>query len=98
MLCSATDPALQLIFSFAGNKFTPTDKLSYADVTISMEAMLMCLELVLFAVAFFFVYSHRPYTSGSTGAGYRGGPLGVRALVNALSPIHIIRDTISLFQ
>ena len=88
--------ACQLVFSFAGARFTPSTTLSYLDLTVSLPAIIFCLEMVIFSTIFHFVYSYSPYlTKRQSGrSAYRGGPLGLFALGTAFSPVDIVSGII----
>ena len=65
-------------------------------MTVSIPAMLLCLEMALFAVAFHLVYSYRPYRTEEAGATYQGGPLGIRAVAMAFNPARVIADVVRI--
>ncbi|KAJ5149524.1 hypothetical protein N7448_001102 [Penicillium atrosanguineum] len=70
------------------NALKPTSTLSYSDVNFGIPSMLICLQMVPFAL--FFPYSYRvsPYINAGP---YEGGFLGVRAWIGVLNPMEILR-------
>ncbi|RAK77554.1 OSTA/TMEM184 family protein [Aspergillus fijiensis CBS 313.89] len=78
----------------------PNAQLTYADVNIGIPTMVICIQMVPFALFFHYAYSVRPYVirrtlptleassnpayEAVTELRYRGGPLGVRAWVAML--------------
>ncbi|MCJ1250706.1 hypothetical protein MMC30_007934 [Trapelia coarctata] len=82
-----------LAFSIAGARFGPTDKFAYVDMIVSIPAILICLEMVIFAFVFHFIYSFTPYVAENRAASaYQGGPFGIFAIGQALNIFDIFRE------
>jgi len=77
-----------------------SSRLSYNDIYYGIPSILICGEMVLFALFHFYAYSARAYfirsgvpiaeTQKWTASGYHGGPLGIKAFLLALSPFEIL--------
>ncbi|RAL13081.1 OSTA/TMEM184 family protein, partial [Aspergillus homomorphus CBS 101889] len=81
-------------------------QLTYADVKIGIPTMVVCIQMVPFALFFHYAYSIRPYVirktlptvqpslnpayAAVTELRYQGGPLGVRAWLGLLDPREIL--------
>ncbi|KAJ5190997.1 uncharacterized protein N7498_009982 [Penicillium cinerascens] len=70
------------------NTLKPTSTLSYGDTNIGIPNLLICLQMVLFALFFPYAYRVSPYINGGP---YKGGSLGGRAWIGMLSPMEILR-------
>ena len=78
---------------------SPSSRLSYNDIYYGIPSILICGEMVLFALFHLYAYSARPYFIHSgfsaieahkPGAQkYHGGPLGLKAFLMALNPAEI---------
>lgn len=63
--------------------------MSYVDIGFGIPAVILCVELFLVSIFLHFAYPWRPYV----GAGnYRGGPLGIAAILSALNPTDVLRS------
>ncbi|CAD6591395.1 MAG: hypothetical protein ASARMPRED_005372 [Alectoria sarmentosa] len=85
----------------------PSATLSYNDFYFGIPSILICGEMVLFSMFNFYAYSVKPYTLSSSsfgcgiesqaskgGARYRGGFLGIDALLAAVNPMEIARGLV----
>ena len=80
----------QIIFTIlhSANALNPTSTLSYDDLTFGIPNLLLCAEMILFALLQFYAYNVGPYKASSK----QGGPL--TALVSAASPVEIFQSLI----
>ncbi|MCJ1380884.1 hypothetical protein MMC17_003993 [Xylographa soralifera] len=84
-----------MVFSFAGARFTPSTKFAYLDMTVSLPAIIYCLEMVIFSVLFHVAYSFRPYiVKQSSSSSYQGGVFGIFGIVAAFNPVDIVREIV----
>jgi hypothetical protein len=82
---------LILTFLTSSNVIHTTKYLSYHDVTVGLSMLILSLEMPFFAIFMLFSFSCKPYKRGSSR--YHGGPLGMKAIIEAL----LITDIISAF-
>lgn len=97
---------LQAIFSFlsSSNDLKPTNKITFNDLSVGVPNLILSLEMVLFALAFFYVYRTKPYyfKSGANNAvplghgGYQGGFMGIRAYGQAVNFVDILGGMVSI--
>ena len=77
----------------------PSARLSYNDINYGIPSILICGEMVAFALFQFYAYSAKPYyaddnnqlADGKDDVRYYGGPLGIKAFIAAASPGDIVR-------
>ncbi|MCJ1282678.1 hypothetical protein MMC26_002003 [Xylographa opegraphella] len=82
-----------IVFSFAGASFTPSTTFSYLDMTVSLPAIIYCLEMVIFSVLFHIAYSFRPYViKQPSNSSYQGGMLGIFGIVAAFNPVDLAHE------
>ncbi|KAJ5376953.1 hypothetical protein N7509_013839 [Penicillium cosmopolitanum] len=89
----------RIIFAIlrTANTLNPTAKLSYADVNIGIPNLIICLQMVPFALFFPYAYSVSPYLSVDSYHPYHGGFLGVNAWIGLFNPMEILRATAFAF-
>ena len=79
------------------NFIKATDKIQTPDIKVGIPAMLLCIEMAIFAVFHLWAFSYRPYSlhskvlmaeavPGEGPVAYRGGFLGSRAIVDSMNP------------
>lgn len=75
-------------------------KVTYNDITIGLQSLLVCIESLLCTISFYFFFRASEYRQvqkeeegGATLAVY--GPAG--ALVNSLNPVDLLRGVILAF-
>lgn len=78
----------------------PTKTLAYTDIKIGIPSVLLCIEMAFFSVLHIFAYPWKPYSVKSLDpmaadiadrSDYKGGKLGMKALVDAFNPWDIIK-------
>lgn len=75
----------------------PNSHLTCADISFGIPSILVCGEMALFSLFNLHAYRLAPYKSDGGGGktdNYRGGTLGVRALLMALNPMEIARGLV----
>lgn len=97
----------QIIFTILNSTgaLKPSSKFTYNDIYYGIPSILLCGEMIFFALFNYYAYSVKPYSitsssygaiesqkPGGAGSLYFGGPLGARALLMALNPIEVLRD------
>lgn len=81
---------LVLDFIAATGAIKPTTKISYGDISVGFNALLICFEMILFAILHLFAYPWSPYTVPNLPTS--PAPLGFRkAILDALNPWDIIK-------
>ncbi|TVY14449.1 Transmembrane protein, partial [Lachnellula arida] len=92
-----------LVFSFLQSSMKPTEHYTYNDLTIGLPNLLLSVEMVIFALAFLYVFrAHEYYANKGASVvplghgGYQGGFLGIKAIIKAFSIIDILKGIISL--
>ncbi|KAI5291745.1 hypothetical protein KEM54_000805 [Ascosphaera aggregata] len=73
----------------AGGTIHPTPKFAIQDIKVGITGLLLTVEMALFSLLHVFAFSARPYflkRLGSKAHHYSGGPLGVRAWIEAFNP------------
>lgn len=96
-----------IIISFltSGGLIKSTNKFQNPDIKIGIPSMLLCMEMAIFSLLHLWAFSWRPYDvknskslaaenapgwSGSR-ADYRGGFLGIKALMEAFNPWDLVK-------
>ncbi|KAF2423721.1 DUF300-domain-containing protein [Tothia fuscella] len=84
-----------------GAVLKPSDRIAYPDIKVGLPAMLLAVEMTIFAIMHIFAFSWKPYildktsTSYATGAPvpaqYHGGFLGVKALLDAFNLWDVVK-------
>ncbi|TVY40956.1 Transmembrane protein [Lachnellula occidentalis] len=92
-----------LVFSFLQSSMKPTDHYTYNDLTIGLPNLLLSVEMIVFALAFLYVFRAHEYYSNKVSSvvplghgGYQGGFLGIKAIIQAFSLIDIIKGIASI--
>ena len=74
----------------------PSARFSYNDINYGIPSILICGEMVVFALFQFYAYSAKPYYADNQLAGkdvrYYGGPLGIKAFIAAANPVDIVQE------
>lgn len=96
--------SLLISFLTSAGAIKSSDKFQTPDIKIGIPAMLLCIEMALFAIFHIFAFSWRPYVLGSakfiastaadgkpTPDRYKGGPMGVLAIVDAFNPWDMVK-------
>ncbi|KAF2718062.1 DUF300-domain-containing protein [Polychaeton citri CBS 116435] len=102
------------LLSSSKGPLQPTSKLNYQDIKVGIPAVLLCIEMAIFAVMHFFSFSWKPYNikrfstdptlapgagySGSLPTKYQGGKFGLKALADAFNPWDIIKASARGFR
>lgn len=79
-----------------------TDKLADQDIQIGLPNLILCVEMALFAILHFFAFPWHPYVLKNQQASddpqyingqiaYHGGPLGIKALIEAFNPWDLVK-------
>lgn len=90
----------------------PTNTLAYQDIKIGIPSVMLCIEMAAFSVMHMFAYPWKPYrieqnndplvTSGAGFSGglpeYKGGPFGIKAILDAFNPWDIIKALARAFR
>jgi hypothetical protein len=87
------------------NVLKPTSKLTYADLNLGIRNMIICVEMVPFALFFHYAYSCRPYIVRYPAEGenaqtrsYKGGFLGLRAWLMVWDPRELLQAIMFAFE
>ena len=96
------------VFTFLGGEITPTDKLSYDDITNKLPSLMICIEMIFFSIFFLYAYPWSPYVIRKhapetvdhqayslRSARYQGGFLGLKAIFSALNPAEILAGIVT---
>lgn len=89
-------------FLTSSGAITPSNTIQTPDIKIGIPCMLLCIEMALFAIFHFWSFSYRPYiltskhmasdaVPGETPRKYQGGFLGIKAFVDSMNPLDIIK-------
>jgi len=92
----------------------PSAKISYQDIKVGIPAVMLCIEMAIFAVMHLFAFPWKEYVidkhnpsnplamsgAGFSGASprYQGGFLGIKALADAFNPWDIIKASARGFR
>lgn len=96
---------ISILTSATFNVVKPNAKIAYPDLKVGIPSLLLCIEMAIFAVLHLFAFPWKPYTpSGAVGippyplspikntlGPKQGGPLGFKALVDAMNPWDLIK-------
>ena len=80
---------MQFVFSILKSKVTGNSKVTYDDITVGLPALLICIESVVFLVAFHFVFNAREYRGAKEEVNSAHGV--AQALLDALNPMDLLR-------
>ena len=100
------------LVSSSNGPLQPTAKIAYQDIKVGLPNVLLCIEMAIFAVMHIFAFPVKPYNikaysdpinepgSGYSGETlkYKGGPLGLYALMDALNPWDIMKASARGFR
>lgn len=88
-------------FLTSSGAIKPSKTIQTPDIKIGIPAMLLCIEMALFAIFHFWSFSYRPYiisskqmfVSGPEGEGarYQGGFLGMKAFIDSMNPWDFVK-------
>jgi hypothetical protein len=84
-----------------GAVIKPSDKLSYVDIKVGIPAVLLAIEMSIFAVMHIFAFSWKPYDirhNPDPSAKYTGGPFGVKALLDAFNLWDVVKASARGFK
>jgi hypothetical protein len=102
---SPLTPASQVIFWILRdtNNLGPTARLTYADVTIGIPALIICIQNVPLAIFFSYAYTCKPYvlpteTTAGEHPRYKGGFCGWKAWLAILNPGEVFRGLLFTFK
>jgi len=83
-----------------------SQKIQTPDIKVGIPSMLLCIEMALFAIFHLWSFSYKPYVIGSKqyqavyghlkeieAPRYHGGPLGVKAVIDAFNPWDLVKAT-----
>ena len=103
MLSSLAYIDMQLLISFltSGGRLQPTKRINYQDFKVGIPAMLLCIEMAIFAVLHLFAFSWKPYVVqahpvvgmewDASNEKYFGGKLGINAYIDAYNPWDLVK-------
>ncbi|KAF2763380.1 DUF300-domain-containing protein [Pseudovirgaria hyperparasitica] len=94
-------------FLVSSGAWKPSDTIDYPDIKVGIPSMLLCIEMALFAVLHIWSFSWKEYdlshktddtfTDGTSESApkssYQGGPLGIKALLDAFNPWDLVKST-----
>ena len=70
-----------------------TPRIAIQDFRVGLPAMLICLEMAVFAIMHYFSYSWKPYRVPSgEHESYYGGTFGIKAILDALNLWDIVKE------
>lgn len=89
-------------FLTSSGAIKPSKTIQTPDIKIGIPAMLLCIEMALFAIFHFWSFSYRPYKlpsksmlpdeiPGQEPKRYQGGFLGIKAFVDSMNPWDFIK-------
>ena len=93
-------PPNQIIFTIlrSTGAVKPSARFSYNDINYGVPSILICGEMVIFALFQIYAYSAKPYYADNQFAGknvrYYGGPLGIKAFIAAMNPVDIAQELV----
>jgi hypothetical protein len=79
----------------------PSAKVSYVDIKVGIPAVLLAIEMSIFAVMHIFAFSWKPYDirhNPDPAAAYQGGPFGLKALFDAFNLWDIVKASARGFK
>lgn len=97
--------AIAISFLTSTSVLKPSNTVSYTDLKVGLPALLICVEMSVFAVMHLFAYPWKVYRIAETHAagsepgsvledgmaGYQGGVFGVRAFMDAFNPWDLVK-------
>ena len=75
---------------------TGNSKITYRDITIGLPALLICIEAVIFMVAFYFTFHSKEYRGSKDEPGSANRT--VQAFFHALNPVDLVRGIGTAFR
>ncbi|KAI9875566.1 MAG: hypothetical protein M1830_008335 [Pleopsidium flavum] len=103
-----------LVISFLTSSGTikANSKLATPDIKIGIPSMLLCIEMALFSILHLFAFPWKEYdihrshiVAAESGPGflpdksnYKGGPLGIKALMDAFNPWDLVKAVVRGFR
>ncbi|KAH8669499.1 organic solute transporter Ostalpha-domain-containing protein [Tricladium varicosporioides] len=94
-----------IIFSFLNSSgvLKPTSHYTFQDLSVGVPSLIISIEMVIFSLAFLYIYRTREYfhKNGATAVplghgGYQGGPMGVKALAQAVNIVDIVKGVLAI--
>ncbi|KAI9753215.1 MAG: Phosphatidylglycerol/phosphatidylinositol transfer protein [Chaenotheca gracillima] len=91
---------ISFLTSAKTNLVKPSDSVDYADLTVGIPSILLCVEMALFAILHIWAFPFKGYHKNNVSAvsefydgapGYQGGFLGVRAYMDAFNPWDLVK-------
>lgn len=93
---------IMISFLTSSGAIKPSGTIQTPDIKIGIPAMLLCIEMALFAIFHFWSFSYRPYklTSkqilsdaipGEPSGRYQGGFLGIKAFIDSMNPWDFVK-------
>jgi hypothetical protein len=100
------------LISSSNGPLQPTSKIAYQDIKVGIPDTMLCIEMAIFAVMHIFAFPWSPYSAKQNsdplnvqGAGfsgevpkYKGGPFGIKALVDAFNPWDLVKASARGFR
>ncbi|KAK5128024.1 hypothetical protein LTR85_005141 [Meristemomyces frigidus] len=98
------------LLSSGSGPLQPTNKIAYQDIKVGIPSVMLCIEMAIFSVMHLFAFPWKEYRISSdpltmTGAGYsggeakyKGGPMGMKAMMDAFNPWDIIKASARGFR
>src|SRR6202012_33518 len=89
-------------FLFSSGAIKETKQIQSQDLKVGIPNLLICIEMAIFATLHLWAFSWKPYANAGTDADldpsyygpkitYQGGPLGLKALSQALNPWDLLK-------
>ncbi|KIV77657.1 hypothetical protein PV11_09443 [Exophiala sideris] len=86
------------VFSILASHVSGNSKVTYHDITIGIQALLVCFESLINVISFYFVFRAGEYKRGQKGEGASRTVYGpARALLSSLNPVDLLRGIILAF-
>ncbi|KAK3633138.1 hypothetical protein LTR56_015914 [Elasticomyces elasticus] len=100
------------LLSSSNGPLQPTAKVSYQDIKVGIPAVMLCIEMAIFAVMHLFAFPWKEYTLPNHGkdmgpnlggldgrpARYQGGFMGIKAMGDAFNPWDIVKASARGFR
>lgn len=91
---TAKQTLISFLSSGAHPVITTGPRVSYVDVKIGIPNVLLCVEMAIFSILHIFAFPYKPYAKAKS----QGGFLGIKALIDAFSPMDFIKATARGFR
>jgi hypothetical protein len=96
---------ISILTSSTFNVVKTTAKIAYPDLKVGIPALLICIEMAIFAVLHLFAFPWTPYRKGAEATDYplsptdslkkpglnEGGFMGIKALMDAMNPWDLVK-------